>query len=1450
MSSGIRRAFFDISEKDVDDTEMTVLLQHSLFGKTSGWDDILKSRRILLIAEAQSGKTYECQARQRELWQAGEPAFYIELSSVASQPWRELRCKDETERLEKWRRTETDIATIFLDSLDELNLTQGKFQSALRNVANDLHGHTGRVRVVLTSRPLPVDRALFLKTFDAPRRHVPATENDFARIALGEARAEKKEKKEEPLDVRYVSLLPLRADDVATLASARGVDDAAAFQSALNASSMMEFMRRPQDVIEAVSAWKELRGGFGRHAEQVAFDIRARLKPNPDREDRQLEDVRALDGAKRLALAVVLSRRLTIRHDVNNDPGDASTVVEPAVILPEWRADDRKALLERGLFGFASYGRVRFHNRLAFEFLAAQRLADLIDNGMSRKAVRRLLAVRTVQGWEVIRPSMQAVSAWLALRQPWVFDLANDLDPAILMNLGDPGSLPVERRQRVLTTYIERFGKGGWRGLSVPQIQIHRLADSSLGPIVRGQFDKIENPEVRRVLLNVIGHSRLYDCADIARRVVWDSRFDEQERIWALDALIALNDADLVKIAKELCNATDRWDHRFARSSIGRLFPQHMSVDELIAALGWVPETRDLGSALSRLLPEQIEGLPVDQIEKLRAGLTPLVDLGLTYDANKDRTRNKYPHLVNLLAATCTLLLQAQALAPTNADSVALAAELIERSDSIDKIPSAFFQVMTSASPAIRAAVFEERIVLQRGLRPDIPRLNLFTGLVWRNDFRPQPDDTGWIRQLIADPQKSADLRAALLFVEIFVFVPQSTDRQAHLFALKSLVADDKELADYLETHLKPPVFSPDMECWRAKNEQIERESALSRSQARASWIKFRQDLIDDPDAAFSPERAEHTTYNLWRFMVRGSTGSRSSGWNRRLMEEHLGKPIADRFRKELIPIWRKETPPLTSERPETERGSHFCRWDIALVAIDAEAEDPEWANRLSPHEAEIAVRYAEKNWSNFPAWLDALSVVHAEAVERVLGQEISAILSSRTTDANWHSIILQNVHYASPEVAQLFLPRLRAWLQSAGGTPVMADDNGGAAKKLEQVIEILLKFGAEVDRRTVGEIAVATLDRGTDEAFTHVLLPALFATDPEKAVARLEAICSDVEASQRSVSADWFARLFGRFYRGEGVDLRRPAMTSRLLLRLLRLAYQHVNPSGDTTHEGSYTPNMRDHAEQGRNSVLSAVLELVGPEGWNAKLEIANKPEFRHLRERVLALAVEKSAQEADNPPMRPDDVAKLGDRQESGPRSSAEMFALVTDRLEDLRDDLLSDISPRELWSLITDERLMRRAIAGELVGRACGAYTVAQESVTAEEKETDIRLRSSANDVEGVIELKIGDKGYSAADLRQTISEQLVHKYLAPSNRRAGCLLITRSKRPGWQHPDTGKRIDFAGLIDMLREAAKDLQSRLPGEIQIDVFGLDLKPRLSTERGAVAAKRFISRRALKVT
>lgn len=176
--------------------------------------------------------------------------------------------------------------------------------------------------------------------------------------------------------------------------------------------------------------------------------------------------------------------------------------------------------------------------------------------------------------------------------------------------------------------------------------------------------------------------------------------------------------------------------------------------------------------------------------------------------------------------------------------------------------------------------------------------------------------------------------------------------------------------------------------------------------------------------------------------------------------------------------------------------------------------------------------------------------------------------------------------------------------------------------------------------------------------------------------------------------------------------------------------------------------------------------------------------------------------------------------------------MFAMLNDRLLGLDELLLRDDSPRDAWAGVSDEKVMRRLIARELRIAANSMYTVDQESVTADEKETDIRLRSVASGHEAVIELKLGDRR-TIKDIRAIIEEQLLTKYMASENRKSGALLITLARDRTWRHPDDKSTISVDELFCLLREEANRIQEALAGSVSIVVYFLDLRPRLTIEK-----------------
>ena len=1433
----IKRSFRDLSDAEVADIEKASALVRVGWTGGFGWDELLRSHRVLIVSEAGTGKTYECQAQQAKLWKAGEPAFFLDLATLAGSSVREMLDDDDEERLNAWLRSQSEVATFFLDSIDELKLTLGKFDQALKHLNKALAGQLGRARIIITTRPVSIDRELIVRHLPIPESgEAEPTAEAFADMVMD--RSKKKPADDAgPKAWRNVGLMPLSREQMREFAALQGVPDPDALLADIRRRDAEEFAERPQDLVELCSDWRE-HHRIRSHREQVETNIATKLKPSIERKERaELSQETAIEGASRLALAAMLTRKLTLRHSADADSVQASeAALDVSKILQNWSAETRATLLERPLFGFASYGRVRFHHRSVIEFLAAKRLDALLERGDSIKSIKRLLFTETAQGVRTVRPSMRPVAAWLALSRDTVFDDIVALDPAVVLDHGDPQSLRPAQRVRALEAYVVRYGRGGWRGLSTPRIQVHRFASPELSDSVKRLWDQgIENPEVRELLLQMIAAGRLDGCADIAYAVAMDGAQSGRERSLAIETMLQLNDPRLEALSVSVETDPARWPEAMARHAVLDLFPTCMPVARLSQILRRVKERPHSVGDLNYRLPREIEtaDLSPEYLNQLRQALTDLIIEGIAWERDKfPHLRTKRPDLMAALVAAC----RRQAAEGVRTEpwiTSSLLAVRLSKEDHSEKDALAELRRALAGLPvdARETAFWKEDAFLAHLHQTQDAWHQVFDlsryGGIQLNDEK----DAAWVRKRLSDPSEPLEHREMMLWTEMLLLNRAATDHRELLEGLKPFVLDAPSLTTIIGNRLKPQEGNAELRRMEAANAKRTKQAERRAAKDHASWVMFWREIARDPNAVFAVDRAENTAWNLWQAVARSGRESRASGWNRRFIEEQFGKAIADRLRETMMAVWRKDRPTLRSERPDGEKDTFLVRWQFGLAGIAAEAEDANWAKRLTEQEAELACRYAPMELNGFPSWLESLAVEHPAAVDRVLGEELSLSLRE-VTDTNAYSMFLQNISHASAIIAALFVPRIRAWLTEIAQVDAKPN-NPQPGQNLRQAIEILVKTGNDDDRRFIEMTARQRLADGLAAPFANVWLPALLRLNPVAGVEALEKGLKDSAASKTSAGVQLFAELFDRDYGGIGVDLRAPGFAPQLLFQLLRLAYQHVRIGDDAHHEGSYSPDTRDNAEKSRNAVLSALLSTTGPEGWAVKLKMADDPLFAHIKDRTIALAQERAAEEADNVALTEAEFAILDKTGESPPTTREAMFAIMRDRLDDIDDLLLQDISPRELWASITNEHVMRRELARALRDAGNQSYTIDQESVTADEKETDIRFRSTSSKQQGTIELKLGD-GRSGTDLFNTIRDQLLTKYMPADECRAGCLLVTVASDREWDHPKTGKRIGFEALMAVLNEEAERLSKELGGTAKLMAKGLDLRPRLRTEKG----------------
>ena len=1440
----LQRRFHELTDSELEDIDVLVSWSGSEYGPDIGWSELLQYSRVILLAEAGAGKTAEMQEQANRLQREGRFAFFIPLEWLAQDPIADSLSAAEEERLGQWRMDGKEPAWFFLDAVDELKLTQGKLDRALKRFAREIDGHLDRARIIISCRPSDwrsgSDLNTVLRWLPVPEIRRDSSVRSSEEVFIDALSSERggpphttDEQQEAPNQetVRTVAMLPMSDGQIERFAEWRGLNDAAEFLAEIARQDAWVFARRPLDLADLIDAWSST-GRLGTRAEQHETNASAKLRDDPERPDRDvLADARARLGAERLALALALTRTRTIRSpDQTLDRHRADGVLDAATILPDWTPAEWQALLRRALFDPATYGRVRFHHRSVQEYLAARRLRALheAEAGMSIKTLFRLLFAERY-GVKVVLPSMRAIAAWLAL---WVDAVRKELierEPETLISYGDPGSLHLAARSALLRTFVSRYGQGDWHGLNIPFPEVRRLAHPELATVIRECWgDGPANDEVRELLILLIRLGPVEVCADLAYGVALDTKASEYGRIAAIQALLACGRSDSVRdLAGAMLAEPVSWPDRVVYGVASDLFPAIITAGELIRLMERTREPKKTVEGfewMSRQIVKSIE-VGADSAIALRDRMADLIWRGRTPMDQPYRIESEFGHLAPALAMLCHRQLTATAEKPD--------ADLIRAS----VIASRFGGRRTGGRELVRK--LREQFTQNTVLRNDA----LWAELAFMDEANPSDDDwrrlrhaqheglTGhltetdrpWIETALAD-ERRPERRAVALHALIGLWFRRGRV-ETELDAIRANVKGHRLLGRILDERTAPPEPNEELERMEREHECWERELACREAQRLEDWKTWREQVLADPDDAFSEEKRQGTVSTLYQWLESTErVRDRFNQWDKDALAQTFNRDIADRAEMAFRAHWRTTPPVLWSARPSDEKGSIRYDWIHGLTGVSAEASTPGWTASLSPSEARTAAAYATIEIGGFAPFVTDLAESHPVEVEEVIGGEVSAELS--VGGEYLHLSTLQNLTYSEGDLKRIFVPRLldelRLW-----PTDSAVDTEPHWARHLDSVLRILSEVTDGADRVAIAQECAERYEANPLGPVALVWLRGLFQFD---AVWGAQVLIQEFEGGNDASSGDraieTFAALVGNERSAIGFEIEDPAQRARLLGPLVRYAYAFVRREDDQIHEGVYTPNTRDHAETARHFLLSMLLDTPGPDAWRVLLELADEDDFTHQADRLRFQARQRAAVDAEFPPFDPADVIALDTRHEAPPRDRDGLFTVMMDRLDDLAHDMADDdFTNRPTLRGIGTEPEMQRNLAREIRQRANGAYEVTREDEVADNKHPDIRLSVANRDLKAVIEVKIADN-WTPAKLERALRCQLAGQYLRHSNCRSGCLLLTyHGRKQYWKHPEARKRMPFSDLVAHLNDKARAIENESAHGVRIAVFGLDL-------------------------
>ena len=143
----------ELTDQELDDPDNLSTWSEYVRSSTTGWRELLEHHRVILLAEAGAGKTAEMCQQAKRLAAEGKFAFFVALEDLDRRSIDDVLAPDEEARFREWKADTAAPAWFLLDSVDELKLTQGKLDRALRGLSKALADRLDRARIFVSCRP-------------------------------------------------------------------------------------------------------------------------------------------------------------------------------------------------------------------------------------------------------------------------------------------------------------------------------------------------------------------------------------------------------------------------------------------------------------------------------------------------------------------------------------------------------------------------------------------------------------------------------------------------------------------------------------------------------------------------------------------------------------------------------------------------------------------------------------------------------------------------------------------------------------------------------------------------------------------------------------------------------------------------------------------------------------------------------------------------------------------------------------------------------------------------------------------------------------------------------------------------------------------------------------------------------------------------------------------------
>jgi len=1429
----LHRTFHELAKHSRENDDSDVRWA-SPAGDRLSWFQIIKEYRLIILSEAGSGKTAEIRNIAHILRKEGKPAFFLRLEHLPGD-FEDAFEVGTYKDFREWLASGTE-GWLLLDSVDEARLrSPGDFELAIRKLSNQISTAKDRTHLVITGRTTAwrPKTDLAYCAYHLPYAAAATTvtqpqDEDDKNSGIMQTKTDSKSTTQSSFKI--VALDELDAHQIAVFVDARGIESKS-FLEAIERADAWSFTSRPQDLQELAEFWID-KGRIGTRLELMRNSIDRRLtERDQGRADaRPLSEERARQGARLLAAAAILAQNPTIRvpDGAENSPG-----ISVQFVLAEWDNRDQSTLLSRPIFDEAIYGEVRFHHRSVREYLAAEWFAELLKRETSRRNVESLFFCNQY-GLDIVVPTLRQILPWLALLDEKIMARIRKVAPEIILEGGDPSQLPLDVRRSILYEVCEQMAEGAAGRTIHDHAAVQRFANPDLTDDVRILIRKYaDNNDLTAFLLHMVWLGPLPGAQPETMNVALAPSAERYSRTTAFRAIKAIGCPEEQEIVRQsfLAEASEL-QRDWLAELLDDVHPTEQIVDWLIACLGKCePNEENHFDHLEGCVTEFVAAADVELLPKVLSGLNGLLGLPPMIERRYCQVSAKFKSLLAPASRAVERLILARHPASLESDVLAVlhsipallgygSHEQAELKANFSKIVPLWkdlnqalfwFEVGKARETADNKS--KERLT-------EFWRVSLF-GSFWRFE----QDDFGYVVQQISS-QALQDNKLVALSLAFQIYNTSQRPRP-WIAQLKKMVAGNDELSRQLSSYLRPPAQSREIR--RMKRQEAQWKKRLEanhkkQAQFHEGWNKYLSDKLEEARSALRDKPGVLINPLLYLFEQTRSEKSTTGRWteyNWKGLIPKYGEEAARFYRDGAVAFWRHHVPLLRSEGATPNKTSYSII--IGLSGLEIEAHEIiDWPTKLSAEEVLLACKYASFELNGFPAWFPKLYEEHPKIVCEFLMQEIRYELSHETPEETTH-YVLSDVSESGQWSWGYIAPSIYDILKS------MEPKNLPNLEKLLKIVQ-----GSSIPDKMI-EALVSQKCR-TLENPEHVAhwLAAWTGIAPEAAIPFLEDRLEKINDAEKQTffAMTFIMRLCGS-RRGYESATKQAFNTPEYLMSLYLLMHKYIRPREDINRAGSgvYSPELRDHAQDARGSLLDMLNMIPGKESFLALMDIAKRHPEETFRPLITRHAKSKAEQDGDLKPWSLSQIRDFHEKLERTPRNHRELAELAVLRFLDLKDDFENgDSSVAGILQTVEQETKMRNFIGRELRGKALGRYSISQEEEFADAKKPDLRFHGMGFDGPVPVELKLADN-WTGPELFERMENQLCGDYLRDNCSTRGIfILVYRGAKTGWDVPSIGGRVNFAGLTAALQDHWMRVSPKFSTVDDIAVIGIDLTKRLT--------------------